>query len=52
MSRLRASREEFERLDLRAHRLLSGVPLHDVWAIDLEGGAGRTMIDLRGLIPS
>jgi|SRR5215469_3407040 len=27
--------EEFERLPLRVHRFLAGVPLHDVWAVDL-----------------
>ena len=26
---------EFERLPLRVHDFLAGVPLHDVWAIDL-----------------
>jgi Protein of unknown function (DUF2867) len=29
------SRQEFERLPLRVHDFLAGVPLHDVWAIDL-----------------
>jgi hypothetical protein len=29
------SRQEFERLPLRVHAFLAGVPLHDVWAIDL-----------------
>ena len=29
------SSEEFTRLPLRVHDLLAGVPLHDVWAIDL-----------------
>ena len=29
------STDEFERLPLRAHGFLSGVPLHDVWAVDL-----------------
>jgi Protein of unknown function (DUF2867) len=29
------SAREFERLSLRAHTFLAGVPLHDVWAIDL-----------------
>ena len=29
------SSQEFERLPLRVHDLLAGVPLHDVWAIDL-----------------
>ncbi len=29
------SAQDFERLPLRVHDLLAGVPLHDVWAIDL-----------------
>ena len=29
------SSREFERLPLRAHEFLAGVPLHDVWAVDL-----------------
>jgi Protein of unknown function (DUF2867) len=29
------SRQEFERLPLRVHEFLVGVPLHDVWAVDL-----------------
>jgi uncharacterized protein DUF2867 len=29
------STQEFERLPLRVHGFLAGVPLHDVWAIDL-----------------
>ncbi|PYX97048.1 MAG: hypothetical protein DMG71_04225 [Acidobacteria bacterium] len=29
------STEEFERLPLRVHAFLAGVPLHDVWSIDL-----------------
>jgi hypothetical protein len=29
------TREEFERLPLRVHAFLAGVPLHDVWAVDL-----------------
>src|SRR5215469_13255598 len=29
------SRQEFERLPLRVHDFLVGVPLHDVWAVDL-----------------
>jgi Protein of unknown function (DUF2867) len=29
------STQEFERLPLRVHDFLAGVPLHDVWAIDL-----------------
>ena len=29
------SKQQFERLPLRVHKFLAGVPLHDVWAIDL-----------------
>jgi hypothetical protein len=29
------STKEFERLPLRVHDFLAGVPLHDVWAVDL-----------------
>jgi len=29
------STKEFERLPLRVHNFLAGVPLHDVWAVDL-----------------
>src|SRR5580704_6786681 len=29
------SKQEFERLPLRVHDFLVGVPLHDVWAVDL-----------------
>jgi len=35
VTRARISTQEFERLPLRAHTFLAGVPLHDVWAIDL-----------------
>jgi len=31
----RISTQEFEQLPLRVHDLLAGVPLHDVWAVDL-----------------
>jgi hypothetical protein len=31
----RISTKEFERLPLRVHDFLAGVPLHDVWAVDL-----------------
>ena len=29
------SAQEFERLPLRVHTFLEGVPLHDAWAVDL-----------------
>jgi hypothetical protein len=31
----RISTQEFERLPLRVHTLLAGVPLHDLWSVDL-----------------
>jgi len=34
------AREEFERLPLRVHAFLAGVPLHDVWAVDLPRTRG------------
>jgi hypothetical protein len=45
---VRVTAEEFAGLDLRAHSLLFDVPLHDVWAIDLDGGgSGRSLLQLR-----
>jgi hypothetical protein len=35
MPQISRSREEFERLRLRVHAFLAGVPLHDAWAVDL-----------------
>ena len=38
------SAREFERLPLRVHAFLAGVPLHDVWAVDLpRSRAGITL---------
>lgn len=48
---MRIDPEEYRRLDLRAHALLEGVPLHDVWAVDLDGRGGeRPMLELRALL--
>jgi len=48
---VRADRDEYARLALRAHSLLGDVPLHDVWAVDLPGGGpGRTILDLREIM--
>lgn len=45
---MRASAAEWNRLDLRVHTLLAGVPLHDVWSVDLPGGrSGLSLSDLR-----
>jgi uncharacterized protein DUF2867 len=35
------STQEFERLPLRVHTFLAGVPLHDVWSIDLPRWQAR-----------
>ena len=39
------SREEFERLPLRVHEFLAGVPLHDVWAVDLPRSRSGITLD-------
>jgi len=39
------SEREFERLPLRVHQFLSGVPLHDAWVVDLP--SSRTGITLQ-----
>jgi hypothetical protein len=48
---MRTDPSGYRRLDLRAHSLLADVPLHDVWAIELEGGGpGRTVSDVLDLL--
>ena len=37
---MQITREEFEQLPLRVHAFLAGVPLHDVWAVDLPRTRG------------
>ena len=39
------SNQEFERLPLRVHSLMAGVPLHDVWAVDLLRWRGEVTLD-------
>ena len=39
------STQEFERLSLRVHDFLAGVPLHDVWAIDLPRARSGITLD-------
>ena len=39
------SAEEFERVPLRVHEFLAGVPLHDVWAVDLPRLRPRITLD-------
>jgi Protein of unknown function (DUF2867) len=48
---MRVHPSEFQRLNLRCHTLLSDAPLHDVWAIPLDGGGpGRTIRDARAIL--
>ena len=45
---MQADPNEYHQLDLRVHSFLSGVTLHDVWVVDLDGGgADRTIEDVR-----
>jgi hypothetical protein len=39
------STQEFERLPLRVHDFLAGVPLHDVWVIDLPRARSGITLD-------
>ena len=39
------STQEFERLPLRVHDFLAGVPLHDVWAVDLPRARSGITLD-------
>jgi hypothetical protein len=48
---MRVKPADFQRLTLRCHALLSDVPLHDVWAIPLNGGGpGRSIRDARAIL--
>ena len=48
---MRVKPAAFQKLNLRCHSLLSDVPLHDVWAIPLNGGGpGRTIQDARSIL--
>jgi hypothetical protein len=42
---LHISKQEFEWLPLRVHDFLAGVPLHDVWAIDLPRARSGITLD-------
>jgi hypothetical protein len=42
---LQISEREFERLPLRVHQFLAGVPLHDVWAVDLPSPRAGITLD-------
>ena len=39
------STQEFERLPLRVHSFLTGVPLHDVWSVDLPRWRAGVTLD-------
>jgi hypothetical protein len=39
------STQEFERLPLRVHTFLAGVPLHDVWSVDLPRSREGVTLD-------
>jgi hypothetical protein len=43
---------EYLRQNVRAHDILKDVPIHDVWRLDLPGGEGRTIADIRALTKS
>ncbi len=48
---MRVKPADFQKLNLRCHALLSDVPLHDVWAIPLNGGGpGRSIRDARAIL--
>ena len=48
---MRIPPDEYLALDLRAHEMMRGVPLHDVSIVDLPGGGtGRTVGEVRALL--
>ena len=48
---MRVKPADFQKLNTRCHALLSDVPLHDVWAIRLDGGGpGRSIQDARAIL--
>jgi hypothetical protein len=48
---MRVKPADFQKLNLRCHTLLSDVPLHDVWAIPLDGGGpGRSIRDASAIL--
>lgn len=47
----RAAFDDYRALDLRVHEILRQVPLHDVWQVELPGGApGLSLADVRPLL--
>lgn len=48
---MRVTPAEFRTVNLRCHAFLADVPLHDVWAIPLDGGGpGRTIRDAHAIL--
>ena len=48
---MRVKPADFQKLNLRCHALLSDVPLHDAWAIPLDGGGpGRSIRDASAVL--
>ncbi len=48
---MRVEPADFHKLNPHCHALLSDVPLHDVWAIPLQGGGpGRSLQDARAFL--
>jgi len=48
---MRVAPEEYRQIPIRAHGLLADVPLHDVWAVDLERRrSAHSLVDLRKLL--
>jgi hypothetical protein len=48
---MRLQGSEFRKLSLRCHAFLGDVPLHDVWAIPLDGGGpGRNVLDAHAVL--
>ncbi len=48
---MRVKAADFKKLNLRCHAVLSDAPLHDVWAIPLNGGGpGRSIQEARAIL--
>jgi hypothetical protein len=49
----RATEDEYRALDVRAHGILAGIPLHDAWCVSLAAPAdGCSMLDVRRVMES
>ncbi len=45
MSHVTISSARFRAKNLRAHELLEGAEIHDVWAFELPSGEGKTLME-------